>query len=381
MSTDAQAQALSDRTPPLRRNRRQPACEVCRKQKLACDHALPTCSRCVRRGLSSDCYYHPSPMKKDGPRKIRTAKTSMALKEPASTGHDHGLLTPSTPPAAAVLSESKTTPDDASTLFTDNHLGPRGPSRPSAIFAENQADLGSGLWDVETEVSNHDDLHNRNSTSNFCSHEHVQSGLKVLLSLPSQVRCIELMDRYFVALHPMDPILHKPTIEFWLRGFWTSYAEHLGEPRDRENLQVLAQIICKNQLARTDTEIHKAYEKWVEVFTGPRLRWETVGIMFAICGISCMTYPAWAYRRNPIDDNMTRENFAMRMLSCTRDCLRICESFGSINDSRVYLIYLLLALRFMCGEEGLSRSSPHSYQSDLPPQRCNTDHGILALNS
>jgi len=107
---------------------------------------------------------------------------------------------------------------------------------------------------------------------------------------------------------------------------------------------LVSQTICRNQLNRTDVEIHKAYKKWVEAFTGPRLRWETVGILFAICGTSCMTYPAWAYRRNLVDNNMTREAFAMQMLSCTGDCLQLCESIGGVNDLRVYLIYLLLTL-------------------------------------
>ncbi len=355
ISTDSQTQASSTRTPPLRRNRRQPACEVCRKQKLACDHALPTCSRCARRGLSGECYYHPSPMKKDGPRKIRTLRSLTAQQDAASTGPEHVLPTPSTTPATATLSELETTSNVASTLFTDNHAGPRGPSRPSAIFAENQADLGSGLWDVETEVSDHDYLHNKKATSIHGTDEDVRSGAKILLALPSHVRCNNLVNRYFACMHPMDPILHRPTIDFWHKGLWNSFGKTLGEPRDPENLQIVAQIICKNQLARTDLEIHKPYERWVEAFTGPRLRWETVGIFFAICGISSMTYPVWAYRRNPIDETVTREIFAVHMLLCCRDCLQICESFGGVNDPRIYLIYLLLALRFMCGEEGVSR--------------------------
>ena len=357
ISTDSQPQpqASSTRTPPLRRNRRQPACEVCRKQKLACDHALPTCSRCVRKGRSSECYYHPSPMKTDGPRKIRTLRRMTAQRDTASTDPEHILPTPSTTPATVAFSESGTTSNVASTLFTDNHAGPRGPSRPSAIFAENQADLGSGLWDAETEVSDHDYLHKKKGTSIHGTSEDVRSGAKILLALPSHCRCNALVDRYFACFHPMDPILHRPTIEFWHKGLWDFSGESLGEPRDLEYLQVGAQIICKNQLARTDLEIRKSYERWVEAFTGPCLRWETVGILFAICGISCMTYPAWAYRRNPIDETMTRENFALHMLLCCRDCLQICESFGGVNDPRIYLIYLLLTLRFMCGEEGVSR--------------------------
>ena len=355
MSTGSPSQASSARIPFLRRNKRQPACEVCREQKLACDHALPTCSRCVRRGLSNDCYYHPSPMKKDGSRKIRTSRSLTTQTNSTSTDLQHNLPTPNTTPATAASSDPGMTSNIASTLFTDNHVGPRGPSRPSAIFAENQADLGSGLWDAETEVSDHDYLHNKKARSNHGTYEDIQSGVKILLALPSQVRCNALVQRYFAALHPMDPILHRPTIEFWHNGLWETFAQYLGEPRDPENLQIVAQKIHKNQLARVDIKIHKPYGEWVEEFTGLRLRWETVGILFAICGISCMTYPVWVYKRNPIDENLTREGFALRMLLCCRDCLQICESFGGVNDPRIYLIYLLLTLRFMCGEEDLRR--------------------------
>ena len=353
MSTNAPNPDHDVQAPPLRRNRRRPACEVCRKQKLACDHILPVCSRCVRRGLSDECFYHPSPMKKEGPRKLRASRSLMEQRASSSTAPEYDLPTPTMTPATALFPEDEETSNIPSTLFTDNHTGPRGPSRPSAIFAENQADLGSGLWEAETEISDHDYADNRKAPSSHGTYEDVQLGIKILQALPSHVRCNELLERYFTAFHPMDPILHRPTIETWHQGLWGSFAEHLGERRNPEELDTIAQTICKNQLNGTNSEIRRGYQKWVVAFTGPHLRWETVGIIFAVCGMSCMTYPAWAYIRDPIVKNMARDTFATQMLSCTRDCFHLCEVFGGVNDLRVYLIYLLLSLRFMCGEEGL----------------------------
>ncbi|KAF4294711.1 hypothetical protein KXW44_009242 [Aspergillus fumigatus] len=47
-----------------RRNGQLPSCEPCRKSKLGCDHTRPICNRCVRRGRTEECFYHPSPLTK-----------------------------------------------------------------------------------------------------------------------------------------------------------------------------------------------------------------------------------------------------------------------------------------------------------------------------
>src|SRR3954464_5629982 len=49
-----------------RRNGKLQSCEPCRKRKLSCDHKLPTCGRCVKRGTTRECLYHPAPMTKNG---------------------------------------------------------------------------------------------------------------------------------------------------------------------------------------------------------------------------------------------------------------------------------------------------------------------------
>ncbi|KAF4237048.1 hypothetical protein CNMCM6457_001658 [Aspergillus fumigatiaffinis] len=47
-----------------RRNGHLPSCEPCRKSKLGCDHTRPICNRCVRRGRTDECFYHPAPLTK-----------------------------------------------------------------------------------------------------------------------------------------------------------------------------------------------------------------------------------------------------------------------------------------------------------------------------
>ncbi|KAJ5266745.1 hypothetical protein N7478_009553 [Penicillium angulare] len=60
--------------PSRRRNRSLASCEPCRKGKMRCDHGQPICAACKRRGLHSQCWYHPAPLTKQ--RTFRTAALS-----------------------------------------------------------------------------------------------------------------------------------------------------------------------------------------------------------------------------------------------------------------------------------------------------------------
>ncbi|KAI1645799.1 uncharacterized protein F4817DRAFT_162437 [Daldinia loculata] len=51
-------------TTSRRRNGSQASCERCRKAKIRCDHQKPVCAPCRRRGLESQCWYHPAPLTK-----------------------------------------------------------------------------------------------------------------------------------------------------------------------------------------------------------------------------------------------------------------------------------------------------------------------------
>jgi hypothetical protein len=386
MSTDAEYHGPGTRIPALRGNRRKPACEPCRKQKWSCDHGQPTCSRCIRRGLSAQCFYHPSPMTKDGPRKKRTSKAPSVEEDSTSPDHSARASFP-TPISLSDDHDSEAPAISASAIFPSSHAGSLGPTSFSAIFSENQADLGQGLWDAEAEINDHDDWAAEKIILGANVHEEIQLGMKVLSHLPSRRRCQELLDRYFVAFHPMDPILHRPTVQSWHDGLWETFGKCLEEPREPKKLRAMVQKMYNNGRSRTDPGIYKNYSTWVSAFTGPQFRWETLGILLSVCGIACTTYPAWNHTMDATQGSLGRSHFVTQMLSCTRECMQLCASSEDANDLRVYLIYLSLCLRCNCGEEGMS--DPFiSYRKCFFPQSKSTnnihqvaDHGSSRASS
>lgn len=300
-------------------------------------------------------------MKKEGPRKPRTTKQKTPATEPVSTALAQDFPTPVPTPASAGT-ESAGIVNTPSTIFAGGHAGALGPTSFSAIFTENQSDLGSGLWDVDAEFGDNFSFRYPEPSLSNTAPEDIQLGMKILSVIPSRTRCIDLVDRYFVALHPMDPILHKPTISLWLEGLWSYFMPCMEEPRNPKKLRIMAQTICKNQQHRIDSDARKDYERWVVAFTGSRMRWETIGVLLAVFGISYMTYPPWDPARNVT--NSDSGLFARQMLSSVRDSIQLCESMEGINTVRVWLLYSRLSLRFMCGEESkMSRLIPSSQLS------------------
>lgn len=351
MSTDAESQA-GTQIPVLRGNRRKPACEPCRKQKWSCDHGQPICSRCIRRSRSAECFYHPSPMTKDGPRKKRTSKAPNTEEMPISPENSTRASFP-TPTSLSEEHDAETHAVSATAIFPSAHAGRLGPTSFSAIFSENQADLGQGLWDADVAIDYTENWARKPDMAGAPAQEEIQLGVKVLSLLPSRRRCQELIDRYFVAFHPMDPILHRPTVQAWHDGLWATFGKCLDEPREPKKIRAMAQKICGNGRSRTDSGIYRSYSTWVSTFTGPLLRWETLGTLLGVFGIACTTYPAWSDTMGSTGGQLERSRFAIDMLAGTRECMQLCASSDDANDVRVYLIYLPLLLRVNSGEEGM----------------------------
>lgn len=69
--------SASSRSVPLHRNGRTPACEPCRKRKMACDYTLPACQRCRKKKQELDCIYIQAPMTRRSPTQSITSPRSV----------------------------------------------------------------------------------------------------------------------------------------------------------------------------------------------------------------------------------------------------------------------------------------------------------------
>lgn len=129
----------------LRRNGRLQACEPCRISKNRCDHVTPVCNRCMARGHSQSCVYHPAPMTKSKAASLSSpAKLPRLLPEKAESPQTIEKLIPIQSFSSSTYRSSR------ATLF--KRTGPTYDKTSfSAVFRENQAQIGAHLLDVEEE--------------------------------------------------------------------------------------------------------------------------------------------------------------------------------------------------------------------------------------
>lgn len=171
-----------DETPKAKRI----ACVLCRKRKLRCDGARPTCGTCNR--LSHDCAYDDV-RKKSGPKRgyvklleARLQQVETLLKNQDSSEQNNNV--PRQDPASAYI---------ANTLQ-------QGPPQPTEQGPTNYAEALSPRPDA---------LQNGvpNSDGDF-SWEMIGLGLDE--PLPPQDVVNDLYQIYFKKVHPSIPIIHKP---------------------------------------------------------------------------------------------------------------------------------------------------------------------------
>lgn len=130
----------------FRRNGKLLSCEPCRKSKLRCDHNMPSCGRCQRRGIPSQCIYHPAPMTRrptsgsDSPQPAadrdkvsKDVRVTLELSGPGDAGRAWRTSFPT--PSQSDSLETPTSPVQPAPITLPGFLGP---TSYSAIFTENE---------------------------------------------------------------------------------------------------------------------------------------------------------------------------------------------------------------------------------------------------
>ncbi|MCJ1475702.1 hypothetical protein MMC13_004365 [Lambiella insularis] len=339
---------------PLRRNGKPQSCEPCRKAKAACDHELPSCKRCTRRGNASQCTYHPAPLTRlpagsvDGARVQKKAVNGSARGNGPHSNAVSNLL---------FLVNQRVEGSDGLQVPPSEFLGP---TSFSAVFKENQANIGEDLLNEPPGDEIPLDIL---STENdqWWKEERLSLGTGILRHFPNQQACWRLMHRHMTSC---DVELHMPTMEYCLESLWSTFGEYLKEPRETELLGAMAQTVLRN--AMVTIPLTRNTGQWLESFTGNNLRWEIIGTFFAIFGLAVMTMPDLSVSSIVKEDETIdkRRKYVRKMSECAEACLILCDDSGSANEFVIWLMHHIHTL--------------HSFYSGDASRQLWRRHGALA---
>lgn len=110
------------------------------------------------------------------------------------------------------------------------------------------------------------------------------------------------------------------------------------EKRDSQDLEALAQLICRN----TNSELREENDPvtWFESFSGVNLRWEALGILF--------TYWSFGALSSKEDDSIftsstgnqrKRRDVMIQLKECAASSIAFCSHTDHGNPLLVYLLY------------------------------------------
>ncbi|KAM5442131.1 hypothetical protein MferCBS31731_002961 [Microsporum ferrugineum] len=176
------------------------ACVVCRKRKLRCDGAKPSCGNCAR--LGHDCAYNEV-RKKSGPKRgyVKHLEARLAQVETLLKGVDSIESRRHSPPTRAFDSQNALS-QGRETMFPGVPKSVEADPNLSLDGIDMFGDIGDILPPPPTNAGS-----NGAPSSEF-SWEMIGLGLEE--PLPSQEVIDELNEIYFQKIHPSSPMIHKP---------------------------------------------------------------------------------------------------------------------------------------------------------------------------
>ncbi|KAE8371329.1 putative fungal-specific transcription factor [Aspergillus bertholletiae] len=302
----------------VRKNGKPISCEPCRVSKIRCDHQQPTCRRCDIRGLSSKCYYHPAPLTR--PRKKAQAPRSVSPVNPPR--EDDEILDASINRGDSVVpngSQMGLTPTSQPTYL--------GSTSFMSAFHHDQQDMS-----LSTPKTAHASTLRKAWSADFT---HVFPRLVQLLR-PLRLYEDLVTDQYHRSPFAVIPAPLVLTPLRLLRNHWDTEGwpqEGLGS---RITQNTATQLIPIEANMTTDQFYH-----W---FTGANLRWEFVGLIFALAGLGASVSSSSPLFSLNGKDEISSDAFAMEMAAASHACLEICRQYDNVNDLVVWLNYTYYVL-------------------------------------
>ncbi|CAJ2510351.1 Uu.00g050540.m01.CDS01 [Anthostomella pinea] len=324
-----------------RRNGRIQSCEPCRKSKLKCDHVLPACKRCVKRGCADRCVYHPSPLAKS--RQTRTA----APPTPSTSTNDESLsdvfVSVDTPLPGSPLTSSPEKPpppraaEDAAhahraasapplqthqQAYVRVNPGFLGATSFTSIFTEN---LGKfGVQQMETSYLQRIPI----------SDDRIARGCQVLSFLKNRVLVNQFVARYFEICEGAGIICPEPIMKKWLMKLQLHHGDTLRD-QDPEKIRRLCELLWRNTQSPLVFNEGTSAMQWARSATGPNIRWEVIGLIAAIIGQCANTLrPSDRFLK---EHNVVRPKFPRQMNDVANTCMAFCRDCEALDDLFLWL--------------------------------------------
>ncbi|KAI1463404.1 uncharacterized protein F4812DRAFT_446814 [Daldinia caldariorum] len=321
------------------------SCEPCRRSKLKCDHVVPTCGRCIKRQCADRCIYHPNPLTQARQKEKAILSTQCAVARdkipqvPVQSSEvpvteSSGVLTSqlararSTEVATREVHRAASAPPLQSRDGVANrtiNIGFLGETSYVSIFTD-----GLGSFDVSSP-----DLESSPVQGMSLSHDRIAQGCKVLAFLKDKHMINRMVSRWYEISEDEACICIEPIMKEWLWGLGMHHGDVLKD-QNPEKIQRLCELIWRNTQSPISFTETTTAKQWARLGTGPSIRWEVIGLIAVIAGLSANTPEPFG--RGSKKHSSAHSSFARQMNEIAEVCLSFCRECGALGDMFTWLL-------------------------------------------
>lgn len=216
-------------------------------------------------------------------------------------------------PSSAYLS-----PESSNTPLREPRPGFLGPTSYSAVYTENhiapdptgETEDGSSLPPV--------------------SAEKIQQGADIFALLRDQSVFRRLTQRLFELTDGI--VIMLPVLTTWVDELWAEWGPLLAEGRP-DDLLALSRLVWRNTRSPFKSHARMTTKEWAKSASGKGLRWEVVGVILTVSGLTATSLSRWdSIFESMRDFRNDRSVFTERMRKAADYCQCFCYEAEVLND-------------------------------------------------
>lgn len=281
---------------PRTKNGRLAACEPCQKRKYACDRSLPACLRCQRSRVKRPCRY--------------LAASPQHAQSSNNASNAHPMCLPKDPTLDSLPANNVFEAVELSNAPTLNPLNESNvsncesvPPNPSSLADERSILLGVDINDL-------------------------QAALDALSCLPS-LEAEQILGKSHINV--FNGWLPFSTTQI-LTELRRTHPSAFRQDQQREHLTELALTIFSNTAEALSNDQDYLSEDWYTSFSGTRIRWEIIGLLFSSWAIYALHTKVHISHYRP-------RVLVAKFFDIMESCIRFCHKAKASNLFLLYLLY------------------------------------------
>ncbi|PSS05238.1 hypothetical protein BD289DRAFT_449101 [Coniella lustricola] len=355
-------------TEKYRRNGKLQSCEPCRRSKLRCDHVVPACGRCVKRGKVGHCFYHPNPLTRKrvaSPHhpppppapSVEAVVDASPCSEPVVHSvelYDDALITPTSKSNHSTVSpQSHSLAFSPAGLNVDSshaHCQPfhRAASAPPLDYqtphnarrntgfqgpTSNLSILKETLRAVDAEPAGLDSLDQHDNI--VVTNVRITQGCKLLATFQNRSIISHFVQRYYDISNGGVATVMPLMMSEWLGQLWALHGTILAS-QEPAAIRRLSERIWRNTLTTLSYDGDTTALAYAQSSSGLHLRWEAVGLICSTLAFAVLETPPTDHIF--VEHQVTRSCLIDRMKETMEKCLEFCRYCEVLDDLFVWLL-------------------------------------------